>query len=80
MTGTWQEAHLCARTHPKGEKAPWNDLQVKFFHRELLSNHKEKKMLNVTYLLRVVPETPEDEDRSIMLDLPSNPGTGFYSI
>lgn len=32
VTGTWKEAHLCARTHSKGEKAPWNDLQVKFFH------------------------------------------------
>lgn len=80
MTAAWKETHLCARTYSKGEKAPWNNLQVKFFHWELLSNHKEKKMLKVTHLLRAVPETHEAQDKSIRPGLPSTPGTGFCNI
>lgn len=58
------ETHLCTRTYSKGEKAPWNDLQVEFFHWELLSNHKENKVLKITQLLRDLPQTTWETEQT----------------
>lgn len=58
------ETHLCTRTYSKGEKAPWNDLQVEFFHWELLSNHKENKVLKVIQSLRSLPQNAWEIEQS----------------